>query len=230
MSIDPLYTFTYSPFTIKNDTGLPCQTIPITDELINYVDFRGPQVIDFADLELIGNCSKMSYCDVKTKTCQPKLPLGSRCKYNMHCYFGIDGIPGHCSSNGTCTIREDIPQYYYNTPRWSMGDQWKPAVIAVLITGAIATALIVGRIQVKKLIHYLKSALERWQNSDSSSAPISYAVNEQVWNEHHDQQRRWWKQVPGVNWVYQKLNSRGEREQYYQLDNRNEEPPPYREG
>ncbi|KAI9474261.1 MAG: hypothetical protein EXX96DRAFT_581303 [Benjaminiella poitrasii] len=240
MSIDPLYTFTYTPFSIKNDTGLPCHTIPITDELINYVDFRGPQVIDVDDLELIGNCSSTSYCDKTTKTCQPKLPLGSPCNHNMQCYFGIDRIPGHCSNN-TCSIREDIPQYYYNTPRWTMGDQWQAAIVAVLATGGIAIGLLIGRAQLKKLLSSLKILIEKWQNPDSTTTihrpqedTIPFVANEQVWNEHHDQ--RWWKQVPGVNWVYSKLKrgGNGNEQDYYQLDNRDQEtavvdePPPYR--
>lgn len=238
MSIDPLYTFLYSPFIINNDTGLPCESIPITDELINYVDFRGPNVISVDDLELIGNCSRMSYCDVKTRTCQPKLPLGSRCRYNMQCYFGIDGIPGHCT-NKTCSIREDIPQYYYNTPRWTMGEQWQAAVIAVLITGGIAACLIIGRVQVKKMFNKFKVLMEKWQNPDTTPPPrvIHHTVedstpfieNEQVWNQHHREQQKWWKSVPGMTWVYSKLKrGGGDNEQYYQLNNRSDEPPPYR--
>jgi hypothetical protein len=239
MSIDPLYTFLYTPFNIKNDTGLPCDSIPITDELINYVDFRGPKVIDVDDLGLIGNCSRMSYCDIHSRTCQPKLPLGSICQYNMQCYFGIDGIPGHCT-NSTCSIREDIPQYYYNAPRWSMGDQWQSAIIAVLITGGIAICLIIGRVQVKKLYNKFKNIMEKWQNPDTntnnSSCTEPFIIeNEQVWNQQHEHQ--WWKQVPGMNWVYSKLlkksNNNNEQE-YYQLNNtttttiRDDEPPPYR--
>ncbi|KAI7905281.1 uncharacterized protein BX663DRAFT_502332 [Cokeromyces recurvatus] len=235
MSIDPIYTFIYTPHSIKNDTGLPCHTIPITDELINYVDYRGPQVIDVQDLELIGNCSSMSYCDKKTRTCQPKLPLGSFCQYNMQCYFGIDGIPGHCT-NHTCSIRQDIPQYYYNTPRWTMGDQWQAAVIAVLVTGGMVIVLLIGRAQLKKLVGQIKVIIEKWQNSAFTQQEnnIPFVANEQVWNEHHDQ--RWWKQVPGMNWVYSKLKRGGGSEDYYQLDNREEEeeiiteePPPYQE-
>ncbi|RCH84698.1 hypothetical protein CU098_009661, partial [Rhizopus stolonifer] len=109
------------------------------------------------------------------------------------CYFGIDGIPGHCT-NKTCSIRQDIPQYYYNTPRWSMGDQWQAAVMAVLITGGVAIFLLVGRAQLKKLITNIKTLLERWQNSDDSGSRVPFIIeNEQVWNEHHKQ---WWKQVP----------------------------------
>ncbi|KAI9350417.1 hypothetical protein BD770DRAFT_413060 [Pilaira anomala] len=226
MSIDPIYTFLYSPMNLHNDTGLPCSTIPITDELINYVDYRGPKVINVDDLDLIGNCSRMSYCDKHTKTCQPKLPLGSKCQFNMQCYFGIDGIPGHCS-NRTCGIREDIPQYYYNAPRWTMGDQWQSAVVAVVITGSIAICLIVGRLQVKKLATKFKAMMEKWQNPDTTPTPIPFIENEQVWNEHHPQSK-WWKQVPGMNWVYSRLKRGGENEQYYQLNARGDEPPPYR--
>lgn len=225
MSIEPLYTFTYTPYNIKNDTGLPCSTIPITDELINYVDYRGPQVINVDDLDLIGNCSRMSYCDKHSRTCQPKLPLGSSCQYNMQCYFGIDGIPGHCT-NHTCGIREDIPQYYYNTPKWTMGDQWQSAVLGVVITGTIALCLIIGRVQVKKLFQRFKVMMEKWQNPDTT--PSTFIENEQVWNQHHAEPK-WWKQVPGMNWVYSRLK-RGteENDQYYQLNARGDEPPPYR--
>ncbi|CEP18017.1 hypothetical protein [Parasitella parasitica] len=231
VSIDPLYTIFYSPFNIKNDTGLPCFTVPITDELINYVDFRGPKVMDVYDLELIGNCSSMSYCDKRTKTCQPKRPLDSPCQYNMQCYFGIDGIPGFCANN-TCSIRQDIPQYYYNTPRWTMGDQWQSAVIAVLITGVVAIGLLVGRAQVKKLVSKLKDMMEKWQNPDTSTttqASMPFVANETAWNQHHNQQKRWWKQVPGMTWVYSRLKrGGGDNDQYYQLDTRGDEPPPYR--
>lgn len=229
VSIDPLYTIFYSPFNVKNDTGLPCFTVPITDELINYVDFRGPKVIDVYDLELIGNCSSMSYCDKHTKTCQPKQPLDSPCQYNMQCYFGIDGIPGYCANN-TCSIRQDIPQYYYNAPRWTMGDQWKSAVIAVLITGAVAIGLLIGRAQVKKLVSKFKDMMEKWQNPDTSTpASMPFVATEEAWNQHHNQQKRWWKQVPGMNWVYSRIKrGGGDNDQYYQLDNRGEEPPPYR--
>lgn len=235
MSIDDLYTFSFEPFHIKNDTGLPCNTIPVTDELINYVDIKGSEVISIADLDLIGNCSRMSYCDKHSRTCQPKKPFGSHCTYNMHCYFGIDGYPGHCT-NHTCTARQDIPQYYYNTPRWTMGDQWQAAVIAVLITGGIAIVLIVGRVQVKKLINKFKQLMEKWQNPDTSPPPIQpmpFVENEQLWNEHHHQQK-WWKQVPGMNWVYSRLKrGSGDNEQYYQLNTRGDDgpvdqPPPYR--
>lgn len=238
--MDAFYTFYYTPFNIRNDTGLPCHTIPITDELINYVDYRGPEAISVDDLNLIGNCSRMSYCDVHSKTCQPKVPLGSPCKYNMQCYFGIDGIPGHCT-NHTCDVRRDIPQYYYNSPRWTMGDQWQAAIVAVLVTGGIAIVLIVGRAQVKRLVEKFKAMMERWQNPDTTPQPqlMPFIENEQVWNEHHHQQQ-WWKQVPGMNWVYSRLKRGGENEQYYQLNptrgGRGEEeeeptslPPPYRE-
>ncbi|KAI8370982.1 hypothetical protein BD560DRAFT_396523 [Blakeslea trispora] len=241
MSIDPFYTFIYKglDYTIKNDTGLPCHTIPITDELINYVEFRGPEVMNVHDLDLIGNCSSMSYCDKHTKTCQPKMPLGSSCRYNMQCYFGIDGIPGHCS-NKTCSIRQDIPQYYYNTPRWSMGDQWQAAVIAVLITGGVVISLLIGRVQVKRLAVKVKDLLEKWQNPDDSATrrlPLM-VENEEAWNEYHHHSK-WWKQLPGINWIYNKLNKKKQSSQdnngeYYQLNQRTEEtteqPPPYREG
>lgn len=231
MSIDPLYTFSYTPFRIENDTGLPCHTIPITDALINYVDFRGPKVMDVFDLDLIGNCSRMSYCDKHSRTCKPKQPLGSPCRYNMQCYFGIDGIPGHCT-NRTCSIREDIPQYYYNAPRWTMGDQWQAAMIAVLVTGGIAAVLIIGRSQAKKLADSFKVMMEKWQNPDTTnSSRMTFGVeSEQAWNEHHQIQGRWWKQVPGMNWVYTRLKKRDNNEQYYQLDNRSDDPPAYREG
>ncbi|ORY96308.1 hypothetical protein BCR43DRAFT_414769, partial [Syncephalastrum racemosum] len=71
----------------------------------------------------------------------------------MECFFGLDVLPGHCT-NQTCAVRDDLPPYYYGAAlhQWTLGDQWRSAVFAVLITGAIALCLVLGRQQVTNLI------------------------------------------------------------------------------
>lgn len=232
MSMDPAYTLLYSHIYLQNDTGLPCFSIPITDELINYVDYRGPDVIDVEDLPLIGNCSRLSFCDKKTKTCQPKRPVGSHCRHNMQCIVGDGGIPGHCSNKSICEVRHDLPAYYYDsTHQWKMGEEWPAATIALVVSGMIVLCIVVGRYVVPNLLKRIKTALEKWQNKSSSTETLmaSSIDSEETWNENH---KRWWKQVPGMKWVYSRLNrsSNGDSTHYYQLDNRtHEEPPPYRE-
>lgn len=220
MSVNPAFTLLYThSYQQPNDTGLPCFSIPITDELINYVDYRGPEVISVDDLPLIGNCSQLSYCDLKTKTCQPKRGLGSYCRQNMHCIFGEDGIPGHCN-HSVCATRTDLPAYYYDSARqWKMGDEWPAAALALVVSGAVVLLLLVGRYLIPIIWKKIKAGLEQWQNKSESQC----VVDEQSWNEQH----KWWKQVPGIHWVYNRLKR--SNTEYYQLDSRTqEEPPPYR--
>lgn len=222
---DPAYTFLYSQISFENDTGLPCFSIPITDQLISYVAYRGPEVISVEDLSLIGNCSRTSYCDKKTKTCQPKRTLGSRCQYNMQCMMGDSGIPGHCSNKSVCEIRQDLPPYYYsNTREWKVGKEWPAAVIALITAGVVVGIIFAVRHFYPR---FIKSVLTKWQtkNSTMSSADPTIYENEEAWNRHH---KRWWKHVPGVNWVYSRLKRSNNRE-YHPLDDRTEEPPPYNE-
>ncbi|KAI8984188.1 hypothetical protein BDF20DRAFT_816883 [Mycotypha africana] len=162
----------------------------------------------------------------------------------MQCYYGTDGYPGHCS-NGTCSAREDIPPYYYNmSPHWTLGDQWKSAVVALLVTGSIAIAALIGRTQLKKLYHFIKTKIDAYRGRIAARDNIRnnllpYIWSEQLWNEQHEQQQRWWSQVPGMHWVYNKLKrNQIEQPQYHPLDDRGdvsqtvaltEEPPPYRE-
>jgi hypothetical protein len=151
----------------------------------------------------------------------------SPCQHNMQCYYGIDGIPGHCTNHSICDARSDI--LYYNPPQqWKVGDDWRISIIAVLATGAIVIGVIVGRNQLAKLVKKVNAAIEKWQNPDTSVQPIPFE-NEEAWSRYHDS--KWWKQMPGFKWVYSKLK-RNDQGQYYQLNNRMdgvEEPPPYQQ-
>ncbi|KAI8989485.1 hypothetical protein BDB01DRAFT_718379 [Pilobolus umbonatus] len=146
----------------------------------------------------------------------------------MECYFGIDGIPGHCGNNSICVIRDDLPAYYYGTTlhQWTVGEHLKAAILAVLITGIITTCLIMGRQQVSRMIAYVRSVIDRWRNKNTTAYESPPFESEEIWREYH---KEWWKQVPGVNWVYSRLN-RGNSGRFYELNNRGDtvdEPPPY---
>jgi hypothetical protein len=224
LSVDSIFSILYTPYNIRNDTGLPCESVPITDELISYVEYRGPEVLGLDDLPLIGNCSRWSYCDVKTRTCQPKREYHSPCKHNMQCYYGDDGIPGLCTNHTTCDVRQDILAYYQPQQRWTLGDDWRQSIVAVLITGGVVLLVILGRIQIAKLFTNIKNMLERWQNAETPR-PAPILETEEGWG---GNQSGWWSQVPGIKWVYTKWK-RTDQDQYYQLNNRSEEPPAYRE-
>ncbi|KAI7869438.1 hypothetical protein BDF14DRAFT_1780986 [Spinellus fusiger] len=235
MSNNIVETFSYTQPTTINDTGLPCTTIPLSDELYSYVDYRGPTVIEEDDLHLIGNCSRMSYCDKKKKTCQPKRPVGSRCHHNMQCYFGTEGFPGYCKNHSVCSIREGLPAYYYRSShQWTLGKQWQSATVAVLATGTLAFCLLYGRQQATHVATRLRWFYEKVytgttageQARDSGSIPVFQ--EESGWQRYHG---RWWKQVPGLKWVYQRFKRESLNEEVYvplTHQERVEEPPPYR--
>ncbi|KAI9031745.1 hypothetical protein CLU79DRAFT_729933 [Phycomyces nitens] len=236
MSINPIETFYYTPFNIDNDTDMPCISIPLSDELYSYVDYRGPTVIDQDDLDLIGNCSRMSYCDKRKRTCQPKRPVGSHCRHNMECYFGMDGFPGHCTNQSVCSVREGLPAYYYtpSNEQWTVGDQWQSAVYALVITGVLVTCLIFGRQQASRLGSGVRGLYERLSNRsvqtravDASSIPPFQ--DEASW---HHYRGRWWKKVPGFGWVYKRFKREptNDDEAYLHLtrQERVDDPPPYR--
>lgn len=247
MNPNPIETFVYSPYSNVDDTGQPCFTIPLSDELYSYVDYRGPDVIDQGDLALIGNCSRLSYCDVKTRTCQPKRNVGSPCKHNMECYYGPDILPGHCANHSVCAVRQDVPPYYgaaYHS--WTLGNQWQAAVLALIATAAIAFCLVVGRQQAYTLAGGVRRLVEKWRNpqqyqqqylqqqQQQSHESFAHRFDSQE-DPTTEQQRRWWKQMPGLGWVYKRLNrnnsSSATDEAYYPLTARDrlEDPPEYRE-
>ncbi|KAG0165501.1 hypothetical protein DFQ28_009931 [Apophysomyces sp. BC1034] len=211
-------TFLFTPDINEDDTGMPCQTIPLSDELYTYVDYLGPEVIEQDDLYLIGNCSIMSYCDKETRTCQPKNNIGSPCTRNMQCYFG-DGFPGHCANHTTCTYRKDLAPYYYvpSLHQWSVGDQWRSAVWALLATGSVAICVIFGRQQATIVASGVRGFLEKWQNRPDQEQQQRY----------HDSNNRarWWK----LGWI--RRNRQVDDEAYMQLTTRErtEDPPAYRE-
>ncbi|KAJ8658557.1 hypothetical protein O0I10_005597 [Lichtheimia ornata] len=205
---NPVETFVYSPYRTEDDTGEPCITIPLSDELYSYVDYRGPEVIDQGDLDLIGNCSRLSYCDPKTRTCQPKRNVGSSCRHNMECFFGMDVLPGHCANHSVCAVREDLPPYYgAGLHQWKLGDQWKSAALAVIATGAVVVFLVVGRQQVGRLFKALRHLIQQWRQQPPT--------------------------VPGLNWVYKRFNTSNRDDgAYYPLQQTtivDEQPPAYRE-
>ncbi|KAI9495668.1 hypothetical protein BDB00DRAFT_812909 [Zychaea mexicana] len=193
-----------------DDINEPCITIPLSDELYSYTEFRGPDVISQGDLELIGNCSRNAYCDKATQTCQPKRTVGEPCENNMECFYGLD-IPGHCVNNSICAARDDLPPYYGAAlHQWTLGDQWQSAVWAVVATGAIVIFLVVGRQQLGPLVHSVHRLYENWKQPSPQ------------------QQERWWN----LGWVYKRFNrnARSNDEAYYPLTDRSaEEPPAYRE-
>lgn len=243
MNPNPVETFTYSPPITQDDTNMPCITIPLSDELYSYVDFRGPEVIEQGDLALIGNCSRFSYCDKKTRTCQPKRNVGSPCHHNMECFFGLDALPGHCANHSVCAVRNDLPPYYEATlHQWTLGDQWRSAVVAVLATGAVAICLVIGRQQAAALVRNVHYWIGQWKNRSSTrttttaidgTASIAMAAAPFDDDLHvRRQQQQWWKQMPGLKWVYKRLHrGTSDAEAYYPLTDqeRTEPPPAYQE-
>lgn len=238
MNPNPIETFVYSPYSNADDTGQPCFTIPLSDELYSYVDYRGPDVIEQGDLALIGNCSRLSYCDVETHTCQPKRNVGSPCKHNMECYYGPEILPGHCA-NSSCAVRQDLPPYYgaaYHS--WTLGNQWQAAVLALIATAVIAFCLVVGRQQAYTLAGGVRRLVEKWRNPQhvyyhESFYPPPPAAPEDGHPRQGSSQRQWWKQMPGLHWVYKRFNRNGNNsstsdEACYPLTAR-EDPPEYRE-
>ncbi|KAF7728454.1 hypothetical protein EC973_006134 [Apophysomyces ossiformis] len=215
-----IQTFQYSPPVDGDDTGMPCKTIPLSDELFNYVDYCGPEIVEQEDLYYMGNCSSMSYCDKETKTCQPKRNMGSPCTNNMQCYFG-DGYPGHCVNHTRCHYRMDLAPYLYVPPmnQWSVGEHWRSAVAALLATGSLAICILFGRQQATFVATGVRGFLEKWQNRPEEQ--------QREQRQYNNNGSRWWK----LRWIRRNRRDEGDDEAYMQLTalERTEEPPPYRE-
>lgn len=247
VSMNRIETFNYRPPILHNDSGEPCSTIPRSTELDSYVVFRGPQVLETADLDLIGNCSRLSYCDKSTGTCLPKRNVGSSCHNNMECAVGMEYFPGHCNKNTSiCGLRQDIPSFYYGTALrpWTMGKHWKEAVAAVAVTGGIAICFLVGRHQAGKLVSGVSGLIEKWQNRDDHRdymqqqqqqqqlhQATTSVSDEEIWNQQHAR-RTWWHFLPGARRIARMLHLQRTNDAdsgtYIPLDSRPTDPPPYR--
>ncbi|KAI8097327.1 uncharacterized protein BX664DRAFT_383632 [Halteromyces radiatus] len=226
MSVNYVETFNYRPYIRHNDTGEPCHLIPRSSDLESYVDFRGPQAMTLDDLDMMGNCSRLSYCDKQTKTCQPKHGMGSTCKYNMECAVGLEYYPGYCDKNTSqCGMRQDIPSFYYGgTIRpFTMGKYWKEAVAAVVVTGTLALCFLVGRHQAGKLVSGVSCLIEKWQNRDPTQTNHSLS-DEEIWHQQHCR-RPWWSILPQRMTRFLQPRDDGT---YVPLDTRPLDPPPYR--
>ncbi|KAI9303748.1 hypothetical protein BJ944DRAFT_267878 [Cunninghamella echinulata] len=237
----PFIVFDYYPYIQHNDTGEPCHTIPRSKDLESYVNYIESDSLNIADLDILGNCSQLSYCDSKTKTCQPKRNIGSSCQYNSQCIFGSEGFPAHCNLNeSVCTIPRDLPIFAYNN--MTVGKYWKAATVSVIATGALVICILVGRQQAGKLVSGVSGLIEKWQNRDDHhhyssatdpmlSTSVATATDEgDVWQ---TSKKSWWHAIPGMKWLVLSLSQQNNRNEnpatYVPLDNRPTQPPPYRD-
>ncbi|CAO3612213.1 unnamed protein product [Cunninghamella blakesleeana] len=246
VSGSPFESFNYYPYIQHNDTGKPCFTIPRSNELESYAHYTESQAFNIKDLDLIGNCSRLSYCDISTKTCLPKRNLGSTCEYNMQCLFGREGLPGHCSNESICVIPNDLPPFF-GYDNMTVGKYWKAATVAVIATGALVACILIGRHQAGKLVSGVSGLIEKWQNRDdhhylnhsnnnndsSATEPMLVATtDEELWHQQHSN-KSWWYSIPGMKWLVYNLSQHGNNNRdpvtYVPLDNRPSQPPPYRD-
>ncbi|ORX53508.1 hypothetical protein DM01DRAFT_303867 [Hesseltinella vesiculosa] len=229
-------TFNFHPTIIYNDTGLPCHSIPKSPDLLKYVDYRGPDVIDINDLDLIGNCSRISYCDKTTHTCQPKRPVGAGCEFNMQCRYGLELLPGLCR-NSSCIARDIM--YVGPGLNMTMGDHWKEAIVAVVVTGLFAICALVIRFQVGTIVSGVSGLIEKWQNRDAPSSEQQQLEeqstsflppsNEDFWRQQHAS-HFWLFSLPGGQRLARLFNlKRQEDGSYVALEERPTEPPAYRD-
>ncbi|KAI8370580.1 uncharacterized protein BYT42DRAFT_502410 [Radiomyces spectabilis] len=154
----------------------------------------------------------------------------------MECYYGPTYFPGRCANHSVCAVNDDLPPYAYGATlhQWTLGDQWRSAIWAVLLTGAVATCLLVGRQQARKMVTGVHNLIEKWQNRPSPLPEQEPFVEEDAGGARQENvpQRRWWARIPGTGWIHRKLRRSQDQGAYYQLATRNagaEEPPPYRE-
>ncbi|KAI8338971.1 hypothetical protein BC941DRAFT_469154 [Chlamydoabsidia padenii] len=247
VSMNLIETFNYKPsIPPQTDIGLSCHSIPYSTDLIAYVDYRGAQVLETGDLDLIGNCSQQSYCDKTTHTCQPKRGMGSACQYNMECAIGKEYLPGHCNDNNNnskvCGLRQDIPSFYYGAAlrgEWKIGKHWKEAAAAVMVTGMMAACFLVGRHQASKLVSGVSGLIEKWhsredgqqqqqQQQQDEERQYPTISGEDIWNQQHTR-RLWWHFLPGARRMARAMDLRRTGDgSYVALDSRPTEPPPYR--
>ncbi|CAO3598692.1 unnamed protein product [Absidia cylindrospora] len=175
--------------------------------------------------------------------------MGAACQHSMQCAIGIDYLPGHCNKNtSVCGLRKDIPAFYYGAALrpLTLGDHWKEAVAAVVVTGGLATCFLVGHHQAGKLVSGVSGLIEKWQNRDDHQQYLEQQRNceqqqalnqpgqsisgEDIWNQQHSR-KIWWHILPGAQRIARALNLRhdgGDTGIYVALDSRPLDPPPYR--
>jgi hypothetical protein len=237
MAVNQIYTFVYAfqdlRDDMRNDTGEPCITIPRSPELSNYVKRRGPVVIEDADLDLIGNCTYYSYCDPKSKTCQPKRDVGEPCEFNQQCYFNMRRYPGHCSNTSVCIEREDAFQLLYPPAfqKWEIGEHWQQGAVALAVTATAVICFYFGRQQAGAMVGGVQVLIEKWQNGSSArnrSEEESGFLEPTSSQPRHSQ---WWAYLPFYNFFSHRFRQAGEGTTYIQLAGRerNDAPPDYRD-
>ncbi|KAG2185305.1 hypothetical protein INT44_002095 [Umbelopsis vinacea] len=238
MAVNQIYTFVYAfqdlRDDMRNDTGEPCFTIPRSEELSNYVKRRGPMVIEEADLDLIGNCTYDSYCDPKSKTCQPKRDVGEACEYNEQCHFNMRRYPGHCSNTSVCIEREDAIQLLYPPAfqKWEIGEHWQQAAVALTVTATAVICFYFGRQQAGAMVGGVQVLIEKWQNG--SSVRNRSEEEENGFLEPTSSQPRnsqWTAYLPFYSFFSHRFRQAGEGTTYIQLAGRerNDAPPDYRD-
>jgi len=241
MAVNQIYTFVYAFKDIRdetrNDTGMPCFTIPRTSELDNYVKRRGSVVINEDDLNLIGNCTWDSYCDPKSKTCQPKRDVGEPCEYNQQCHFNIRRYPGHCSNTSICVEREDAVQLLYPPAfrKWEIGEHWQKGAVALAITATAVICFYFGKQQAGAMVGGVQVLIEKWQSGTSgrnrSGEEETGFLDSSSSSSIEQRGTQWWAYLPGYNYFSHRFRPTGEGTTYIQLAGRerNEEPPAYRD-
>ncbi|ORZ24708.1 hypothetical protein BCR42DRAFT_317974 [Absidia repens] len=170
----------------------------------------------------------------------------------MQCSVGLEYSPGYCNKNtSVCGLRDDIPAFYYGRALrpWTMGEHWKEAVAAVVVTGVVAICFLVGRQQARKLVSGVSGLIEKWQNRDDQHymqqqqqgleeqqhRQVHQATtmsDEEIWNQQHSR-RAWWHILPGAQMIARSLQLQhsaiaGDGGTYIPLDSRPTDPPPYR--
>lgn len=238
MTVNQIFTFVYAFQDMRNndrnDTGMPCFTIPRSPDLLNYVKRRGPVVINEADLDLIGNCTYDSFCDPKSKTCQPKRDVGEPCEYNQQCHFNIRRYPGHCSNASICVEREDAAQFLYPPAfqKWEIGEHWQKAAVALAVTATCVICFYFGRQQAGAMVGGVQVLIEKWQSGGSSGRNRAEEEETGFLDSSAAPSRpHWWAYLPGYSYFSHRFRPTGEGTTYIQLAGRerNEEPPAYRD-